>query len=150
MVPHEEAFIKAFLIRAYRDRCLAKKGLPREDLWHLLPSRLDRGYTCWLPDNIHTPKRIQNVISRLTQAKHGHCISVDEESDGAVVSIAAIGDREGTIISFIPGKLAFYQAEYAIPTPRCLLVRHHGLKAKATRVIHQVSEYYKEHNTDLS
>ena len=150
MDPHEDSFVRAFLVKAYRERCLAKKGLPREDLWHVLASKLDKRYIYWLPDNIHTPKRVAKVLRRLTRVESGYCISGDSTTDGVTVGAGEAGGCEGTIVSFVPGKLAFYQAEYGKNTPMCLLVRSPGLQAKAPEVIKQVGEYYKEHNTDLS
>ncbi len=150
MGPHEEAFINSFLVKPYRERCIAKKGLPRRDLWHVLVDKLDDRYAYRLPGNIHRPKRVMRVFSGLVKLESGYCISADEEYEGKVISAGDLGDREATIVSFVPGKLALYQAEYSVPTPMCLLVRDRKMQAKVTKVVEQVSLYYKKHNTDLS
>ncbi len=150
MEPHEEAFIDSFLVRPYRERCIAKKGLPRDDLWHVLADKLDDRYTYWLPSNIHRPKRVMKVLRRLSKVDSGYCISADEEYEGRVVAADDLGDWEATIVSFVPGKFALYQAEYSIPTPMCILVRNRKVQANVAKIIEQVGLYYKEHNTDLS
>lgn len=58
MDTHEEKFIAAFVKNAYRERCIAKKGLPREDLRHVLPSKLDDHRVLELPNNVRRPDRI--------------------------------------------------------------------------------------------
>ena len=149
MEPHEVAFINSFLKRPYGDRCIAKKGLPREDLWHVLAGKLDDRYTYWLPGNIHRPKRVLKVLRRLSKVESGYCISADEEYEGKIVAAHNLGDMEATIVSFDPGKFALYQAESSTPTLICLLIRNPKMQAKVANIVKQVSLYYKEHNTDL-
>ena len=144
---HEVAFITAFLTKAYRERCLAKKGLPREDLWHVLPSKLNDRKTFELPNNVHLPDRILKALRRLYPVETGFCISADSAIDGTTITMNDFTDLEGTIVSFIPGKLAYYQSEYGLPTFQCLLVRDPKLEKIAPAVLNDVSAYYRREDT---
>ena len=122
MENHEEQFIPAFLERRYRDRCLAKKGIPRGDLWHVLPEKLDDRKTVELPSNVHVAERIIPVLRHLTRAESGFRISADPGKDGSRIDLGDLDNSDGTIVSVIPGKLAYYQAEHGSPTFQCLLI----------------------------
>jgi len=147
MDPHEVAFIAAFLTKAYRERCLAKKGLPREDLWHVLPSKLNDRKKFELPNNVHRPDRILKALRPLSPVETGFCISALPEIDGNTITMQDFTDLEGTIVSFIPGKLAYYQSEFGLPTFQCLLVRDPGLEKKAAAVLKDVSAYYRRQDS---
>lgn len=147
MDPHEEAFIPAFLTKAYRARCLANKGLPREDLWHALPSRLNERRTFELPNNVHLPDRILMALRRLHPAKTGYCISALSEVDGNTITMSDFEGHEGTIVSFIAGKLAYYAAEYQQPTFQCLLVRDSVMERETAAVLKDVSAHYRREDT---
>jgi len=143
MDSHEEKFIAAFVKNAYRERCIAKKGLPRKDLWHVLPSKLDARHTLELPKNVRRPDRVLVALRRLHPVETGFCISAHSEIDGTTIEMDDFGDRDGTIVSFIAGKLAHYQSEHGLPTFQCLLVRDAALKRNAGAVLEAVSAEYR-------
>jgi hypothetical protein len=147
MDPHEEAFIAAFLTKAYRERCLAKKGLPRQDLRHALPSKLNDRRTFELPNNVHLPDRILEALRRLYPVETGFCISAISGIDGTRITMSEFEDHEGTVVSFIPGKLAYYQSEYGQPTFQCLLVRDSAMEKKVAAVLKDVSAHYRREDT---
>ena len=139
---HEEAFINTFLTKAYRKRCLAKKGLPREDLWHVLPSKLNDRTMFELPNNIRHPDLILKALRQLHPVETGFCISADSEIDGKTIMMKDFTDLEGTILSVIPGKLAYYQSESDVPTFQCLLVGDYEMASKAAAVLKDISAHY--------
>lgn len=147
MDPHEKAFIAAFLTKAYRARCLVKRGLPREDLRHALPSKLVGRRTFELPNNVHLPDRVLEAVRRLHPVETGYCISAISDVHGRTITMNDFEDHEGTIVSFIPGKLAYYQAEYWQPTFRCLLVRDSELEKRVAGVLKNVAAYYRRVDT---
>ena len=121
--------------------------MPREDLWHVLPSKLNDRTTFELPNNVHHPDRILKALRRLFPVRTGFCISADSEIDGNTIMINDFTDREGTIVSFIPGKLAYYQSESGMPTFRCLLVRNSELEKNAAAVLKEISAYYRRQHS---
>lgn len=54
MGDHGNQFARAFLEKRYRERYLIEKGIPREDLWHVLAGRLDSRKVVKLPSNVHS------------------------------------------------------------------------------------------------
>lgn len=144
MDAHEKMFINKFLTAAYRDRCVAKKGIPRSDLWHLLVSKLDPRRCVELPNNVHVAERIIPVLRELCSASTGVCISADRNIDGASLRLEESVDHEGTTVSYAPGELAFYQSEGALPrTFQAMLIDDPGLKSKAERLFDEAHARYK-------
>ncbi len=140
----EEAFIRRFLIAAYRERCLAKKGIPRRDLWHRLAWEFRPNRTVELPNNVHVPSRILPVLRKFCKVDVGVCISAHEELDLTSISMEKSLDHEGTIVSFIPGKLALYRSEAALPrTFQAILTDDPTVKARLTAMLDAASAHYK-------
>jgi hypothetical protein len=141
---HEKMFIAAFVTKAYRKRCLAKKGIPRDDLWHKLDWKLEDATTLELPANIKQPDRILEALRRLYPVETGFCISAHSGIDGNTITMDEFEDLlDGTIVSFIPGKLAYYTTEDYKPTFQCLLVRDPELRKKAAIILKDLSAYYR-------
>lgn len=135
MTPHEEKFIRAFVHRDYRQRYMAKGRVIRDHLWHELPCRLDSRSAVELPKNVRTPNQILQVLHALTSSKTATCLSAMSELDGQEVQLNALEDWEGTIVSVIPGELAYYQSEVCSDTVRCLLVAKSSLRARAKTLL---------------
>lgn len=140
----EEAFIRRFLIAAYRERYLAKKGIPRQDLWHTLVSKLRASRTVELPNNVHVPSRFLPVLPKICSVDTGMCISAHSELDATRIAIDDSLDHEGTIVSFIPGKLALYQSEASLPrTYQAILTDSPAMKARVASMLDAASTRFK-------
>ncbi|MHC4451000.1 MAG: hypothetical protein ACYS0E_12840 [Planctomycetota bacterium] len=129
MHAHEEAFIRAFLTAAYRARCLAKKGIPREDLHHVVGTKLDRRRALELPSA--RSDETLSLLSDLGDFDSGYCISNRSEWDDRVISLDEFCEvDDATIVSFVPGELAYFSEESYCPTARYLLVSDPALQRK--------------------
>ncbi len=129
--PHEQATIKAFVIRARQERCLYLLGDPKRrrkflaELGHF--RWLDRKYVTvapWNPDpNLSLWERHLdgiNKIHKLLQSKGAGntcwAISQNGEIDARELQLDealenAIDSDSGTILSCIPGRLAYFKDE---------------------------------------
>jgi len=140
---HEKLFITTFLNKAYRARCIAQGEIPRGDLCHVLESKLDDRYVLKLPNNIHTLSRILDAIQRVHPVESGFFIAAYSDYDRRRVAVADLPDLDSAIVSFLPGRLAYYQAEMDTPAFRCLFVRGSRLKERAAIVLQDLHDYYR-------
>jgi len=115
--PHEERTVKAFIIRVKRPRyllCLNDQSKRRKKLDKLnYCADLDPRFVEWLPKHA-------DVVSMLREAgspEDVHVISFAQEIDGKTLPLDdAVHQTEmcgwGTILSFVPGRLAYFYDEY--------------------------------------
>jgi hypothetical protein len=112
MIEHEEQTIKAFMLKEKRDRYLSllvNKKRRKEILDRLNHCKdFDERFIQWLPSNAD----IVNMLLQAGSPLEVYVIS-DSKIDGKVMALAdAIHETSingwGTIVSCIPGKLAYY------------------------------------------
>jgi hypothetical protein len=130
---HEQAFVERFVASNRRERFLFLLGDParRQDFLNLfgrLARDLDHRYVYpadKVPDAV--AKKIAYLLKKT--GKHwlelpGYAISEDGDIDGCRVTIRELEPRGrdvGTIVSFIPGELAYFAPEW--PQECCILFR---------------------------
>lgn len=134
MEAHEEFIIRKYVTDRFRARYLAKKGIPRKDLWHALPSRLDMRRVLEFPNNLHTPSRWLPLIDRLVGRRTTAAILSDSlDTDGAHLCLEEIGySVEGAILAWKGGEIAFYHTEAAPPRSyQYLMIADPELRAEA-------------------
>ncbi len=116
MIDHEEKTIKAFIIKEKRDRysmLLENKKRRNEALDKLNHCRdIDERFIRWLPSNADVVK----ILKEEGSPEHVYVISDSKDIDGKMIPLAdAVHGASmagwGTIISCVPGKLAYYYDE---------------------------------------
>jgi hypothetical protein len=115
MIDHEEQTIKAFMLKERRDRYLSFLGnnkRRKEVLDRLNHCKdFDERFMQWLPSNAD----IVNILLKAGSPSEVYVIS-DSSLDGKIMPLSdAIHETSmtgsGTIVSCIPGKLAYYYDE---------------------------------------
>jgi hypothetical protein len=119
-VTHEEAFVRAFIIPQKRARYLSqlasakRRSLFLERLNHSLdydPALAER-----VPSNHQDAATIEVMLRRRGAPDVCHVISSLHEWDGREMPLRAaldliIGNCIGTVVSCVPGRLAYYESE---------------------------------------
>ena len=129
----EEALIRAFVLKARRDRLI--EFLSSRTRRHEATSRLahfrdfDPRYVVTLSGNEQSPDAVARVLRQRGSGDTCHVISENIELDGKRVSLErilkdVIGSGWGTLISCIPGTLAYFEGEE--PSDRCILSKRGG------------------------
>ena len=117
---HETEFIRHFVISPKRRRYLSlletRKGRKKlvEALDHF--DELDTRYAQLLPANAQTVSQIGALLKRKGAPERCYVTSSNEDIDAREMSLRAalektVGTGSGTIISCIPGKLAYFEGE---------------------------------------
>jgi hypothetical protein len=116
MIDHEEKTIRAFIIKERRDRyfmLLESKKRRNEALNKLNHCKdIDERFIKWLPSNADIVK----ILEEEGSPEHVYVISDSKKIDGKMMLLAdAVHEASmggwGTIISCVPGKLAYYYDE---------------------------------------
>ncbi|WP_409291325.1 hypothetical protein [Peribacillus sp. SCS-37] len=131
----EKVIVKAFFTKRLQDRVIfelssAKK---RKDalsrLCHSYRETLREEYLFSIPKPNSDPQVIEKLLKQNGAGDTCYVISWDEEIDGRELNLApalerAVGMGMPSLISCIPGQLAFFEAEQEVlPSPRFLLKR---------------------------
>ncbi|MEJ9306797.1 hypothetical protein ABEW33_26400 [Priestia megaterium] len=132
----EQLIVKAFFEKRIQERVLHELASPKKRLDAL--SRLCHNYTTTLRKKhlIELPKAnfnkedLETLLRRYGPIKQCYVISWDEDIDGKEVPLSSalehvVGLGMPSIISFIPGELAYFESEqgYSAP-PRYVLSRN--------------------------
>lgn len=131
----EKIIVKSFFTKRLQDRVLfelssAKK---RKDalsrLCHTYRTTLREEYMIEIPKPNSDPAEIAKLLKQNGAGDSCYAISWDEEIDGKELPLLtalenAVGMGMPSIISCIPNKLAYFEAEQeALPSPRFILKR---------------------------
>lgn len=121
MNAHEEALVKAFLEPSRQERFLAFLSKPKHR--HKFTAELAHRYTRFLqpqflkaiPPSQRNPSAIYNLLRSLGAGEQCWVIS-EGELDGQEVELLlalneVVGRGLGTLISCIPGRLAYFESE---------------------------------------
>jgi hypothetical protein len=117
---HEEATIKAFIRQNRQERCLRFLSDPkrrREFTAGLAHFReLDAKYGLRIPPNQRNPASVLKLLVSMGAGSKGCVISENPRLDGREMDLdvalkETIGYGMGTIISCIPGRLAYFEDE---------------------------------------
>ena len=118
---HEELFVKNFIVPQKRERYLSMLSSQKmrekilENFYHL--NDLDERFMIRVPND---KQQTQNIYGLLKEKKsHDICyfISTDSEIDGKELDLLEVLENkvdecyDGTIVSCIAGKLAYYEGE---------------------------------------
>ena len=117
---HAEAAIRAFAAPERAPRYLAllasKHGRAKLRAQMAHAFRLDLRYATRISGAEASPEAIGSKLRALGAPESCHCLSEDSELDGRDMLLdealaATIGRGMGTLISCVPGALAYYEAE---------------------------------------
>jgi len=117
---HEEATIRAFIRHNRQERCLRFLSDPKRrkrftaELAHF--RELDAKYALRIPPNQQNPASVLKLLVSMGAVSKGWIISENSDLDGQEMELDAalketIGRGMGTIISCIPGRLAYFEDE---------------------------------------
>ena len=131
---HEEAFIVSFVLPQRRRRYLAlletTKG--RTKLVGALDhfADLDSRYTKSVTPNTQTPEQIKAILKEKGAPNTCYLISSNPKLDNREIGLLealkqTVGQGAGTVISCIPGLLAYFEGEE--PSCRYILERPHSM-----------------------
>jgi hypothetical protein len=118
----EEAFVRAFIVPEKQERYLTLLSLPkrRADILSRLDHQLDydRALAARVPDGDQCSSRIAELLVARKAPSTCHAISADSALDGRDLPLhealcRIVGSGVGSVLSCIPGKLAYYEAEDA-------------------------------------
>ena len=127
---HETRFIEAFVLPDCQRRWLEFLSKPkrRSSFLHRLADDrdFDSRFRVLISPDQQTPDCVAAQLQKLNAPASCHLISEQTELDGREMDLLAalqlvIGSGLGTVISCIPGKLAYYEGE--IPRDRYVLYR---------------------------
>ncbi|MFQ3546103.1 hypothetical protein Q7A53_18635 [Halobacillus rhizosphaerae] len=131
----EEVIVKAFFSKRIQQRVLfellsPKKRMDAMDrLCHNYLSTLQEEFMIEIPKPNSNPKEIEKLLKKQGSSNECYAISWNDSIDGKHLSLTsalevAVGEGFPSIISCIPGKLAYFEAEqeYGSP-PRFILKR---------------------------
>lgn len=127
---HESRLVQAFVRAEQRDRYLSLLANPRKRgtiLGRLAHSvDLDARFVQPIPAADHTPERIARILAARGAPERCHMVSENPSLDGREMPLgealrAVVGYGQGTIISCVPGRLAFYES--GEPRQRFILQR---------------------------
>lgn len=134
-IDHESAFIQAFVRRESRERLRfeLKKNRDRflNRFCHTATQYLDPRYLIEIPAPNSSSLDLLRLLQERGATKDCHAISTHPELDGKPMNLEsalklAVGFGSPTILSCIPGKLAYLETEQEFgPPPRYLLRRPH-------------------------
>ncbi|RFU60133.1 hypothetical protein [Bacillus sp. V59.32b] len=131
----EKIIVKSFFAKRLQDRVLFElsSSKKRKDalsrLSHTYFTTLREKYMFEIPKPNSDPFEIAKLMKEHGAGELCYAISWDEEIDGRELSLltaleVAVGEGFPTIISCIPGKLAYFEAEQEYgPPPRFILSR---------------------------
>lgn len=132
-IEHETAVVDAFIVPSKQDRIRELLSKPKrrrgvlESLYHQAP--LDPRCMSRVPPADQSSSRIEALLRAKGAPDLCYVISTDRSLDGSTVALRKALDRivgrgEGTIISCLPGRLGYFEAEEA--GERYLLERRGG------------------------
>ena len=130
---HETELVKAFIRREKHDRFLSFLSHPKKRpkatdmLYHLRD--LDERYIVQIELNGLSPDQIARQLRDRGASKTCCVISTNSELDAQELDLQAVleeivGGSDGSLLSCVPGELAYYEGES--PNNRCMLQRSIG------------------------
>ena len=120
MNPHEEQFVRSFIVRKKRDRYLtqleSKKGRPALLNGFNHCHDLDRRYVTLIPSNQQSATSIESLLRQKGAPGTCYVMSGDRDIDGREMSLSdaldeIVGVNIGTFVSCLPGKLGYFEME---------------------------------------
>jgi hypothetical protein len=129
MNPHESAFVESFVVKARRERALAFLASSKNR--HKFTSKFDHhGRNYFIPECIrsieprfqHSPN-IADILRAMGAPERCHFIGGERDGEDVDLLTAlqeVVGYGTGTVLSCVPGKLAYFEGELM---ERFLLVR---------------------------
>jgi hypothetical protein len=129
MNPHESAFAESFISKARRERALELLGSPKNR--HKLTSTFDHhGRDYFIPECIRSieprhqhPPNLAEILRAMGAPETCHVIGGEHDGKDMELLTALkqiVGYGTGTVLSCIPGKLAYFEGEIR---ERFLLIR---------------------------
>jgi hypothetical protein len=124
----EEALIRTFVVKSKRDRLveLLANRKRREDVTSSLAHfrDLDSRFVVALPSSQQDARAIEREFRRRGAGESCYVVSENPDLDGQRMRLGEVLDRVvgggmGTLVSCVPGLLAFFEGEG--PSDRCIL-----------------------------
>jgi hypothetical protein len=130
----EELLIRAFLVPEKRERFVELLANPKRRakataaLAHFRD--LDPRWVVPLPSDQQQAESIERALRGRGAGDHCHAVSQSSAIDGKRLVLATalqevVGYGMGTLLSCVPGELAFFEGEG--PSDRCILARPRGM-----------------------
>ena len=120
MNPHESAFVDTFVVASKRSRWRMQLGDPRKR-WQALhrladTKDLDRRHLSPIPKGSQSPEAIAQQLRSLGAPEQAFVISEFPDVDGQALPLAealaqVVGGGVGSVVSCLPGRLAYHEAE---------------------------------------
>jgi|SRR5579859_5165453 len=118
----EEMFVRAFMVPQRRKRYLeflqnqSGREKIKKRLAHSLTLDLDERYAHRIQGSQHSPEAILALLRQKGAPHMCRAISENEEIDGREIELGSalkivVGCQMGTVLSCLPGRLAYYEAE---------------------------------------
>ena len=129
MNPHESAFVESFVVKARRERALELLASSKNR--HKFTSKFDHdGLNYFIPECIRSiepryqhPPNIADILRAMGAPDTCHVIGGERDGEDLDLLSALeeiVGYGTGTVLSCVPGKLAYFEGEIR---ERFLLVR---------------------------
>jgi hypothetical protein len=138
-VTEEEALIRTFVVKSKRNRLVELLASPKRriDVTSTLAHfhDLDSRFVVALPSSEHDARAIERELRRRGASESCYVVSENSELDGRCMPLAEALDRVvgagmGTLVSCVPGALAFFEGEG--PSDRCILAAQSNKPLQAT------------------
>jgi hypothetical protein len=117
---HEEAFVRAFIVPRKRARYVELLRKRRSRVTRELPHfrDLDPRFAEQVAPPLQSADRIESLLRQRHAPAICHVISQDQGIDGECLALGealeiVVGNGLGTILSCVPGHLAYYEGETA-------------------------------------
>ena len=133
---HEEAFVAVFIQRHHRERLLfelaSRRGRFLSRFCHAALHYLDPRYVVTINPPNSDPDEILAILKKHGAGKDCYAMSCNDDIDTRIFPLkealpAAVGHGLPSILSCLPGKLAYLETEQDFgPPPRYLLYRKHA------------------------
>lgn len=141
-------FIRAFIARERRPRYLSLGDLP--SVYHKLEAELDPKCMLELPHRLYDGRAIVDLVGKLSSADSGFVLFSEGFQEDwmdkrtALEAFAADENAdwydESIVVSFEPGRLAYFAPEAYYANARYLLVKGDKLRERARAVLLKVTE----------
>jgi hypothetical protein len=117
---HEEAFVRSFIVAEKQARYIEQLASPkrRRQLLDRLDHALDYdpAFAIRIPPSQQKPASIETLLRKKGAGDICHTISSSSDWDAREMPLAealelVVGSGMGTVLSCVPGRLAYYEAE---------------------------------------
>jgi hypothetical protein len=142
-VDHTAAFITAFIHRNRRERYRLPGGFPFERVYHKLEHDLDPACMLRIPPTLQTSAGVIGTVRQLAKVERGVLIVAEGHCSpwkaGAILEFEELATEpfwylEEVVVSFVPGRLAYFAPESYAKNSRFLLVKDQATRQRTMEI----------------